>query len=151
MKNVFVKCRNTVHRVSTKYQRSMKHIFILFAVILFISSCTDAGLNGDATILVYPQHHNNAIINHIGYPDTVFLKFEADELPGTKLSDFDHYFIGTPREDFVRCEKLKAGQYYVYAVGIDSSGPARVTGGVSYKIGWSDRKDNLTLIVYVTE
>lgn len=129
----------------------MHNGFRLVLFCLLLSSCGDAGLGGDATLVVYPQHHGTAIINHIGYPDTVFLKFEADELPGTKLSDFDHYYIGSPREDFVRCEKLKSGQYYIYVAGLDSAGPNRVTGGMPYEISWSDRKDDMTLVVPVVE
>lgn len=101
--------------------------------------------------MVYPEHHGNPIINHVGYPDTVFLKFNSDEMPGTKPSDYDIYFVGVPREKYVHCEGLKAGKYYVYVTGMDSAGPYRVTGGLPLKIKYKERKEHIVLIVPVTE
>ncbi|TAL56841.1 MAG: hypothetical protein EPN85_14735 [Bacteroidetes bacterium] len=130
-------------------------IFLAFACCLLISSCRkDAGLGGNATLTVYSEHHGNVIINHIGYPDTVFLKYNADEFPGTKPSDYDAFFVGTPREEFIKIEGLKTGKYFVYAVAFDSTWSAlgaRVTGGMPLKIKRSQRDDNLTVRIPLSE
>ena len=128
--------------------------FLLFAFyfLTVFTSCRKAGTGGDASLMVSPQHHGTPVSNHIGYPDTVFLKFNVDELPGTKASDYDTYFVGTPPDVYVHCERLKAGKYYIYVTGFDSiAGPYRVTGGVPLNIKYSERKDMIDVIVPVTE
>ncbi len=125
--------------------------FLLLLTLLSLASCQKAGTGGDASLKVYPQHHGVSVINHEGYPDTVFLKFNVDELPGTRPSDFDSYFVGKPIENFILCDGLKAGKYYVYAVGYDSIWGARVKGGMPLKIKYSDRKDEINLTLPVTE
>ena len=124
---------------------------ILVAGCLLLFSCRNGGLGGDVILTVYPEHHGVSIHNCIGYPDTVFLKFDTDDFPGTKPSDYDTYFVGTPRENFVHCHGLKPGKYFVYATGMDSAGPYRVMGGMPLKIKYSERKDEITLNVPVVE
>jgi len=94
---------------SVFHRTNCQFIFLLFTFyfLIILSSCRkDAGLGGNATLTVYAEHHGNVIINHIGYPDTVFLKYNVDEFPGSKPSDYDAFFVGTPREDFVKIEGL---------------------------------------------
>jgi hypothetical protein len=128
-----------------------------FALLLFsangISSCCREGTDGDATIVVFPKHHTNAINNHVGYPDTVFVKFNAHDLPGTTPADFDTYFVGEGREDHIHCEHLKCGDYYFYVTGYDSSSSinTRVVGGTHVKIKHKDRKEETELEVGVSE
>lgn len=129
----------------------MKLSVLLLFALLCLASCRKAGTGGDASLMVYLQHHGNAVINHVGYPDTVFLKFNVDELPGTRPSDYDVFFAGTPRENFILCDGLKAGKYFVYAVGYDSIWGARVKGGVPLKIKYAERKHQISLTLPVTE
>ena len=142
---------------SVFHRTNCQFIFLLFTFyfLIILSSCRkDAGLGGNATLTVYAEHHGNVIINHIGYPDTVFLKYNVDEFPGSKPSDYDAFFVGTPREDFVKIEGLKKGKYFVYAVAFDSTwGPtgARLTGGMSLKIKRSEREDEITLNIPLSE
>lgn len=123
----------------------------LTAVLGGLFSCKKAGTGGDATLVVFLKHHGNIIKNHVGWVDTVFVKFNTDELPGTKPSDFDTYFVGEAGEDHVHCEGLKTGKYYIYGAGIDSTGPYRVTGGMSVKIKYSERKKEIDTDLAVTE
>jgi len=139
-----------IWRMCIRYPAFHFLLFVFYFLLVHVS-CRKAGTGGDVSLIVYPEHHGNPIINHIGYPDTVFLKFNAEELPGTKPSDFDIYFVGTPREDFVHCEGLKAGKYYVYVVGMDSAGPYRVMGGMPLKIKYSERKNEIKLTMPVVE
>lgn len=129
----------------------MKLSFFILLALLIVTSCRKAGNGGDASLMVYPQHHGIEIINHEGYPDTVFLKFNVDELPGTRPSDFDVFFVGKPKENFIRCDGLKAGKYFVYAVGYDSTWLARVKGGMPLKIKYSERKHEINFKLPLTE
>lgn len=124
---------------------------ILLSSILFLFSCNKAGTGGDATLVVYLKHHLMTIPNHIGYPDTVFVKFNAKELPGTTAADFDTYFIGEVGEDHVHCENLKPGTYYLFGVGMDTTISSRVAGGFSVKIKNSDSKKETDINLQITE
>jgi hypothetical protein len=125
---------------------------ILSAFLIFsIAACKKAGLGGDAILSVTLNHHGTIIKNHVGYPDTVFVKFNADELPGTNPSDFDTYFIGEVGENHVHCNGLKKGNYFLFGTGIDSSGPYRVTGGQAIKIKNRDKDGEIAVDLSVTE
>jgi hypothetical protein len=125
--------------------------FILGAFLLSIHSCNKPGTGGNATLVVFPQHNGNAIKNHAGYPDTVFLKFNVKELPGLHAGDYDTYFTGNKGEDHVNCTGLKAGQYYLFAVGYDSTILSKVAGGMSYKLKYKDRKGETNVNLAVIE
>jgi hypothetical protein len=118
--------------------------------IAFVS-CKKNALGGDADVVVTLKHHGKIIKNHVGYPDTVFVKFNATDLPGTGPDKFDTYFVGEVGEEKVLCENLRAGKYYFYGVGMDSAGPYRVTGGLAVKIKWAERKKKLNIDLAVTE
>ncbi|MGZ3898860.1 MAG: hypothetical protein ACXVNM_02605 [Bacteroidia bacterium] len=129
-----------------------KITLVLLTVILGISiSCKKNGLGGDATVVVFMKHHGNIIKNHVGYPDTIFIKFKATDLPGTTPDKFDTYFVGEAGEDHIHCVGLRPGKYYFYGVGMDSTGPYRVKGGVAIKINWSERKKEIDTDLAVTE
>lgn len=129
----------------------MKKIFAIIFITSFILSCKKNGTGGDATLVVFPQHHGRSIVNHYGYPDTIFVKFKATSLPGTTPDKFDTYFVGVPGEDHVHCTGLLPGKYYLYGVGMDSAGPYRVTGGLAVKITHSERKKEKDIDLAVTE
>jgi hypothetical protein len=132
----------------------MKKIVIsgfLIASIFIFTFCKKNSLGGEATVVVFMKHHGNIIKNHVNYPDTIFVKFDATDLPGTTPNKFDTYFIGEQGEDHIHCKGLRAGKYFLYGVGIDSTGPYRVTGGMAIKIAWSDRKKEIDTDLAVTE
>ena len=111
---------------------------LLCSVLLlaFGSSCKKAGLGGDNTLVAYPQHHGKPIFSHStpNYRDTIYVKFNAVELPGTNPGDFDKIFIGELGEDHVRINGLQKGKYYLYGVGWDTTGPYRVSGGIPIEL-----------------
>lgn len=121
------------------------------AAVAGISSCCKEGLNGDATLVVFVKHHTRPIVNTAAYPDTVYVKFNAKDLPGLSPSDYDTYFAGQPGEDHVHCEKLKCGDYYLFAAGYDTTIHTRVTGGMHVRIKHKDRKKETDVDVAVTE
>jgi hypothetical protein len=133
----------------------MKNKFIFGSMLaiagLFLFNSCKEGLGGDSTLVVYLKHHGNIIKNHVGWPDTVFVKYNTNELPGTKPSDFDTYFVGEVGEDHVHIHGLKAGRYYLYGAGIDSAGPYRVVGGLPIKIKYKDRAAEQNIDLSVTE
>lgn len=123
----------------------------LLSFVLFLFSCKKAGLGGKATLAVTVKHHDLVIMNHIGYPDTVFFKYNAKDLPGTAASDFDTYFVGEEGEDHVHCEELKPGNYYIYAVGFDTTISQRVTGGMPFTIKGKDKDSEQDIDIAVVE
>ncbi len=128
-----------------------KIVLTLVAIAIVMGSCKKNGLGGDATLVVVLKHHGNIIKNHRTYPDTVFVKYRASDLPGTTPDKFDTYFVGKVGEDHVHCEGLLPGKYFLYGVGIDSTGPYRVDGGVAIKIAHSQRKKEIDVDLAVVE
>jgi hypothetical protein len=116
-----------------------------------IISCKKAGLGGDNTVVVYPQHHGRSIFSHTipNYRDTVYVKFNATELPGTRPKDFDKIFIGELGEEHVHVHGLQIGKYFFYAAGWDTTINQRVSGGISYEL--KDLTAESVLYVPVTE
>ncbi|MBI4930377.1 MAG: hypothetical protein HY841_06420 [Bacteroidetes bacterium] len=135
---------------SIKYS-SLYFVLCTLYFVLVLTSCHKAGSGGEVMLMITAEHHGIKIINHVGYPDTVFLKYNADELPGTKPSDYDIFFVGTPRNDEVDCDNLKWGKYYVYMVGYDSLYGGRVRGGIPLKIKRSQQKEMIMVTVPVVE
>ena len=119
--------------------------------LIFILSCQKAGDGGKATITVYPAHHGNKIMNRSDYADSVFVKYNSNELPGTRASDYNAIFTGTTGNDYVACEGLKAGKYFIYCTGFDTTGPYRVKGGLPVNIKYKDRKQNIKIDLPITE
>ena len=129
-----------------------KIIFTLIVGAIFtVGSCKKNGLGGQATIVVFMKHHGNIVKNHVKYPDTVFIKFNATDLPGTTPDKFDTYFVGQEGDDHINCADLRPGKYYLFGVGMDSTGPYRVKGGAAIRILWSDRKKTANTDLAVTE
>lgn len=133
----------------------MKNKFILGSMLalagLFLFNSCKEGLGGDSVLIVTLKHHGSIIKNHVGWPDTVFVKYNTNELPGTKPSDFDTYFVGEVGEDHVHIHGLKAGKYYLFGAGLDSAGPYRVVGGLPIKIKYKDRAAEQNIELSVTE
>ncbi|HEY6159826.1 MAG TPA: hypothetical protein VI112_01345 [Bacteroidia bacterium] len=130
----------------------MKKLSILALAIGLLpgfSSCCKEGLNGNATVVVFPKKNGVPIVNHSAYPDTVYVKFNAKDLPGLRPSDYDTYFVGEAGEDHVHCEKLKCGDYYIFAAGLDTTTSTRVTGGMHVHIKHKERKNEFDVDVSV--
>jgi hypothetical protein len=121
----------------------MKSLAALIVILIFIISCKKNELGGDAIIEGRVVHHNKTITNC-----SVFLKFNAGELPGDDTALYDAkvrvdtngYFKFTPYK----------GTYYVYASGIDPgiAPPYVVVGGQSVKLR---AKETVSLTLFVTE
>jgi hypothetical protein len=67
----------------------------------------------------------------------VYIKYNAKEFPGPELSQYDDRITtGTsgPSYGFTTVQNLLKGDYYLYAIGYDSSLSATVTGGFHVKL-----------------
>lgn len=128
--------------------------FLALSLFAF-SSCKKAGTDGDATLVVFAKHHGTIIPNHPGYPDTVYVKFNAKDLPSDPTHDYDAIFVGEAGEDHVHCEGLHTGTYFLYVTGWDTSlNPPtgqRVSGGMSVKIKYKERRSEIVVNVPVVE
>jgi hypothetical protein len=120
------------------------------ALVFAFNSCCKEGTGGDATLVVFLKHHGFIIENHVNYPDTVYVKFNAKEAPKS-LGDYDTKFVGEAGENHVHCEGLKCGDYYIFGGAMDTTGPYRVTGGMHVKIKHKDRKDEQDIDLAVSE
>ena len=132
-------------------KKTILSIAALALTLSMFNSCKKAGTGGDATVVVFAKHHGNIIWNHAGYPDSVFVKFNTEELPSNPTTNYDALFVGEAGEDHVHCEGLKTGKYYFYATGWDTTINQRVTGGMAIKIKYKDRKDEIDQDIAVTE
>ena len=143
-------CTKLFFETNHKAPVKMKQLFVALCTALVISSCCKEGTNGDATLVVFAKRNGTIIKNHVGYPDTVYVKFNTKDLPGTHVEDFDTYFVGETGEDHVHCEKLKCGDYFLFVAGFDSSINSRVTGGLHIKIKHKERKNEIDTDVDVS-
>ncbi|HRH65871.1 MAG TPA: hypothetical protein PLU53_06205 [Bacteroidia bacterium] len=120
----------------------MKKISILapaalaISFIIAISSCKkdnncDAGTGGSLTLVAKLKHHGVVIPNDSAQPDTVWVKFNTQDWSGAP-SGYDARFIGEKGEDHVHMTGLRCGDYYLYAAGLDTSGPYVVRGGSKF-------------------
>lgn len=136
-------------------KKQFKTIGFLAITLLAVTSCKKAGTDGATTIVVFPQHHGRAIPNHQGYPDSVYVKFNATDLPSDPTHNYDAVFVGEIGEDHVHCDSLHTGKYYLYATGWDTTlnvpTGERVFGGMAIRIKYKDRKTEIDLNVPVTE
>ena len=100
--------------------------------ILIFASCKKNGTGGDNSIAAFPKHHGTTIPNA-----TVYIKYGASDLPGVNASDFDDSKIAVKEGTtaaHAHFEGLLKGDYYIYAVGFDSTVNETVTGGIAVKI-----------------
>lgn len=111
--------------------------------------CEDAGTGGNLTVVATLKHHSKVIYNQPNYLDTVFVKFNTQDLPGTEPLDFDTYFVGEAGEDHVHLDGLKCGDYYIYGAAFDTTITQRVVGGIPFSTTQTDGE--IELIVPVTE
>lgn len=130
----------------------MNKIFSILAVVsLFFAACTKESLDGEATLVVKPAHHGTPIVSSATYQDSVFVKFDATEIPADPTHDYDALIVGAVGEDHIHVEHPTKGNYSIYCTGWDTSINERVKGGVVIEIKRKDRKDEIVVDVPVTE
>ena len=121
-----------------------KRIVPLFILLLTIISCKKPGLGGGNIVVAFPLHHGKPI-----YGDTLFIKFNATELPGVNVNDYDMRVVGDSAEEHCHINGLKSGKYYLFAVGWDPSISQRVKGGLAITL--TKREGETEVYIPVTE
>ena len=81
------------------------------------------------------------------YRDTVYIKYNAQEYPGSNPSAYDATFIGDWPGDYVRVPNLKCGNYFIYAAGYESGHAYRVAGGIPFSTDQKDGEKSITIPV----
>lgn len=121
-----------------------KRIVPLFILLLTIISCKKPGLGGGNIIVAFPQHHGKPI-----FGDTLYIKFDAVELPGIDPGAYDMRVIGNSAEDHCHINGLKPGNYYLFAIGWDPSISQRVKGGLALTL--TKKEGETEVYIPVTE
>jgi hypothetical protein len=130
--------------------------FMLVTSLLWVACGDDkedpcvSGKGGTVDLMLFPQHHGEAIPGIPNYVDSAFIKFNTREFPGDNASKYDLIITGQVGSDSVLVEGLKCGDYFIFMTGFDTSIAERVKGGIPYTIqeGASGKKN---VIVPVTE
>jgi hypothetical protein len=139
------------------HRKSLLRVSIIASAAVLWFSCTEekeetciAGNGGTVRLVLFPEHHGEAIPSLDNYADSAFIKFNAQDFPGDDPSKYDLVITGAIGSDSVVVENLKCGKYYIYMAGFDTSIAERVRGGIPYVIseGASGVKN---VIVPVTE
>ena len=110
-----------------------------------ITACKKGDTGGDASISAHVKHHATSI----NLP-TVYVKFDAKELPSDPTNNYDLKIVGTDG-DHVHIHGMRYGNYYLYATGYDSTIMMPVAGGIPIKIKWGDRKKEMEITIPVVE
>jgi hypothetical protein len=121
-------------------------LLLLFPVLFASSSCCKGGADGSATLVCSVFHHTKPIPGA-----TVYIKYNATEFPGLDVSAYSAHQTSASNSNMVTFSNLHCGDYYLYGVGYDSSLMVPVTGGIHFKINYSDRKKTESTNVPVTE
>ena len=110
----------TLVDVQKHYFRNMtikfRTLFVFLVSFLLVNCTDDDATSENASISGSVAHHEQLIQSA-----TVFYKFNATELPGTSEADYDGSVTADSISAHYEITGLKAGNYYLYAVGIDTS------------------------------
>jgi hypothetical protein len=135
-------------------KKTLLILVLLSGSALVFNSCKkkdkcEGGSGGNLTIVAYVEHHTKTIPNQTNYPDTVYVKYNTQESAGTNPANYDAKFIGEAGEDHVHVTGLKCGDYFLYAVGMDTTIHERVFGGTSFST--EQTSGEVTLHIPVSE
>ena len=119
-----------------------KNFLFSMAVVFFLSSCHREGQSGELLLVVSPKHHEQPIKGA-----TVYVRYGAKELAGTSPSDFDLAVPGDSVSASVEVKNLRRGDYFLYAVGYDSTIAQVVSGGMHVKLKGKTGETDIDLAV----
>jgi hypothetical protein len=116
----------------------MKKYFLVGTALIIIfcsASCRKdgtpvckAGQGGNATLLVFPQHHGHPIVGA-----TAYVAYGTLVYPGA-LSSFNLVVAGEPAEEHIHVDGMNCGDYFIYCVGYDSTISQTVRGGLPFSL-----------------
>ena len=125
---------------------------VVILAIVFITSCKEdkckgGGAGGNLTIKATTVHHSRPIPGC-----TIYVKYNATEFPGEDVTKYDFSIKADNDKTFAFVSNLTCGEYYFYAVGIDSLlDPSNwiCKGGITYST--SQEQDTIAISVPITE
>ena len=123
----------------------MKSIIIIISILLMATSCKKDN-EGDATVIIFPQHHGMPVKGA-----TIYVKFQTIEYPPDITSNYDLKIEGNPTDEYVRIEKLRYGNHFLFIDGYDSAIAVAVSTPLAINIKWSERKKEKKLNIPVSE
>jgi len=116
---------------------------LLVVAIIFVAlSCKKNGTGGKYKIAAFPEHNGHAIKG-----STLYVKFKAKSQPSDPTANYDLKIVGEADEDHVHVEDLLPGDYFLYAVGVDSTISKTVSGGAEVTI--KRKEQNLEKDVHI--
>lgn len=121
-------------------------MLITASTLILNTSCKKNGTGGKAMVHATVSH-NGKPINH----STIYVKFGTHHAPENPTTDFDLKAHGEETDNHVHIEDLRPGEYYLYAVGINTVTGKTVKGGTSVEISWSERKETIDADIAVSE
>ncbi|CAN5618548.1 hypothetical protein BH11BAC1_BH11BAC1_20150 [soil metagenome] len=104
---------------------------------------------GNLILKVFLRHEIHDVVNLKNYRDTVYIKYNVKEFPGSDLSKYDQTIIGEWPGDYVSVTGLKCGNYFVYGTGYESAHGYRVKGGIPFST--EQKNGEISLIIPVSE
>jgi hypothetical protein len=118
----------------------MKKFSKPFIAVLLLGSiavsCKKEGLGGKSSVSGTVKHHTLAIPHSV-----VYIKYGATEFPGTNVGIYDASAT-TDASAHYGFSGLQKGDYYLYAVGFDSTISQSVSGGIGVKLKKSEAKES---------
>ena len=108
--------------------RTLRVTCTLICILVLIGACKKEGTGGKAEIHGHVKHHEVHISDAV-----VYIKYGAKELPDN-ISDYDAETIASSGDGHYEFEELQKGDYFIYAVGYDSTISETVSGGGAVKI-----------------
>lgn len=131
--------------------KSYLSFLITFLFVTSFNSCKEddckAGSDGALTVAAKMIHHTREIKGC-----TVYVKFNTQDFPGSTPANYDLTFKANDSTSIAYLRGLNCGNYYLYAVGIDSLilPPNNVVkGGIPFSTSQKEGTQNINL--YVTE
>jgi hypothetical protein len=118
---------------------------LIIASTIGLTCCKKNNTGGNAMVTAYVYHHDKPI----NIP-TVYVKFGTKDLPNDPTNNYDLKLTAS-HENHVHIKNLRYGNYYIYAVGFDSTIMQTVTGGFPVTIKWKERRNEKDVNVPVTE
>lgn len=124
----------------------LKKIAFTACVATLLLSCKKNNEGGKAEIHARITH-NFTPVNAA----TLYVKYGTQKCPSDIESNCDLKIMGEEMDNHVHVENMRYGEYYIYAVGFDSTISQIVKGGVAVKIKWSERKQTIDVDIPVVE
>jgi hypothetical protein len=124
-------------------------LLLLSATALLFTSCSHestrpiGGKGGNATVVVYPQHHQVAVTLD---SMIVYVKYNAENAPLDGKYDDSATCTNTNAIPSCSFSGLTNGTYYFYSKGYDYNVASRVHGGIPYSVT-SQQSQNINLPV----